>query len=198
LRGERLNAYGVGFYLASITAVDAVYWSTNTTDVADSTPPDEVKAVAARLAEAFEFRERTEGMTKGKLADMVGMRPNSITDMLAGTRDPGHQNISKVMLALRVWPNYVSLGILPKYFEDSAGALQPVSLPTGTQLDVDRWLVEHPELSSDDRAFLRAYPWRDPSARKSDAAYLMVLATHKTHSRLAKPDGKSDGHRKTE
>jgi hypothetical protein len=142
LRGERLNAYGVGFYLASITAVDAVYWSTNTTDVADSTPPDEVKAVAARLAEAFEFRERTEGMTKGKLADMVGMRPNSITDMLAGTRDPGHQNISKVMLALRVWPNYVSLGILPKYFEDSAGALQPVSLERSQRPEVGRGLSD--------------------------------------------------------
>lgn len=140
--------------------------------------------IAARLREAFEHRKRTEGLTQGKVADLVKVRNNTITEILNGSRDPHTTNIVGIMEVLRVYPNWVILGLVPKYYEDSATALPPVQAPV--VLDVERWLSEYKgALSDEDKAWMRAFPWQDPHVRKPDHVYVMALSVR--HSQQQQP-----------
>ena len=133
--------------------------------------------IAARLREAFEYRKRTEGLTQSKVAETVSVRNNTITEILNGSRDPHTTNIVGIMEVLRVYPNWVILGLAPKYYEDSATALPPVAAPV--VLDIERWLSEYKgELTPEDKAWMRAFPWQEPHVRKPDHVYLMALTLH--------------------
>lgn len=139
--------------------------------------------IAARLREAFEYRKSTEGLTQTKVAETVNVRNNTITEILKGTQDPHTTNIVGIMEVLRTYPNWIILGLLPKYYEDSATALPPVVAPV--VLDIERWLGEYKgTLSDQDRAWMRAFPWQDPHVRKPDHVYLMALSLH--HSQQPK------------
>lgn len=136
----------------------------------DDIPSD----MAGRFTQALEHR----GITRAELAELAGVRKNTVGDILSGSvTAPGVDTVMRLCTALRVYPNYIILGILPRFFEDSV-ELQPVRTPKpNVTLGVDQWLEEEPgKLTTEERAYMRALPWEDPQVRQPDSVYLLALA----------------------
>ena len=154
-------------------------------DSLDDIPAD----LAGRLWQAM----RKRGLTQTELAEQAKVRNNTLGDILSGkTAAPGVDTIAKLCLALRANPNYVILGLLPRFFEESSTELQPVAVPENQRLGVDQWISEM-RLSTEERAYMRALRWDDPRARQSDMVYLLALAAYR-QSRVgqAEPDNEQE------
>lgn len=132
-------------------------------------------------------------MTRGELAELAGVRKNTVGDILSGaTISPGVDTVMRLCTALRVYPNYIILGILPRFFEDSAD-FTPIQPPApNVTLGVDQWLAEEPgKLTNEERAYMRALPWQDPKIRQPDSIYLLALATYRqSRGRAPSKDGR--------
>lgn len=97
---------------------------------------------------------------------------------------PSVETLYAICKELDVLPSYLMLGIGPKSQKDSSQTLEPVPLPdelrrTSYTHGVDQWLSEHPELSEDDKAWMRAVPWPQAHVRQPDLVYLTVLTAYK-------------------
>lgn len=142
---------------------------------------NEKAAIAARLSEALDHRAQTDGMNRTKLAELVGMRKTSITDILNGGRSPSGDSLTRIMQVLRVWPNYAILGVPPKYHEDASEPHPEASPPVVP--GIERWLAQYRgDLTDAERAWLRAFPWKSPDVLEPDHVYLMALAIHRQSS----------------
>lgn len=62
-----------------------------------------------------------EELTSGKLADLIGVQPSSISHILSGRNKPGFDFIAKIIQRFPLLnPKWLILGEGPMYFEDNA------------------------------------------------------------------------------
>lgn len=148
----------------------------------DVVPPD----IAGRLRQAMKHR----GFDNTRLAKETGMRRNSIGDILGGGA-PGADSIIRICLALRTHSDYVLMGIGPRWFEDSAVDLQPVSPKPALVMGVDQWLAsEKAALSNEERAYMQNRTWPEPTKMQPASVYLSALAQYRKQRAAAPaPDG---------
>jgi transcriptional regulator with XRE-family HTH domain len=119
-------------------------------------------------------------MTQRALASAIGMRETTVSQILNGDQAPQAETLAVMCKHLRVHPSWIMLGLEPRYFEDSAHGLAPVQVPQPALLGVDQWLADMGvDVTSDERAWMRAVPWPTPHVRQSDTAYLMALAAYR-------------------
>lgn len=147
-------------------------------------------AIPTDMAGRFRLALTRRGWSHTELAALAGVRKNTVGDILSGKVDDPHvETVNRLCLALRVNPNFVMLGVLPMFFEDSASNLEPVAdepIAPNT-LGVDQWLsTEKGKLTDDERAYMRSLDWERPMARQPDAVYLLKLAEYR--ARKALPD----------
>lgn len=115
-------------------------------------------------------------MTQRELARIVGIGDTPMGRILNGEAAPRPETLIAVCQALRVYPSWVLLGLLPAYFEDSAEPAPPP--PRG----IDRWLDESAEgraATDDEKAWMRTVPWPAPHVRHPDMVYAMILLAYR-------------------
>jgi transcriptional regulator with XRE-family HTH domain len=122
-------------------------------------------------------------MRRKELAVAVGMTPTSVGQILAGIQQPGADTLSALCRELRVHPNWIMLGVEPRYLEDSSTDLPPVN--TGAPvLGIDQWLAEQRDMTPDERAWMRAVPWVSPHVKQPNLVYQLVLSAYRqSHTR---------------
>lgn len=153
-------------------------------------PSLDLGTIPTDMAGRFRLALARRGWSQTELSSLAGVRKNTVGDILSGKVDDPHvETVNRLCLALRVNPNFVLLGVLPMFFEDSASNLEPVpdEPAAPNTLGVDQWLAsEKGKLTDDERAYLRSLDWERPMVRQPDAVYLLRLAEYR--ARKASPD----------
>lgn len=144
------------------------------------TPEIPFEEIRARLNEALEHRK----IKKSHLAARAKIRAGTITQLMNGPGEPSLGTLYVVCMILQVFPSYILLGIGPKWMDES---LPEESLSSAPQAHgIDQWLAAHPELTEDERAWMRAVPWPVAHVKQPDLVYINVLSAYR-ESRTAKP-----------
>lgn len=141
------------------------------------------------------------GLNQSDLAREIDVRPGTVSALLSGETSPKVETLDAICRTLKVYPTWLMLGVGQRYFEDSATEFAPVSLQNQAITErmphgVDQWLADHPELSDDDRAWMRAVPWPMAHVRQPDLVYLTMLSAYRqAREAQPRPPSSPDGHR---
>jgi transcriptional regulator with XRE-family HTH domain len=129
------------------------------------------------------------GLNQSELARRIGTRIGTVSGIMLGKQIPETETLYAICQELRAYPSWLLLGLGPKYYEDSATELAPVTMPQADRLaaqapvrallGVEQWLAEHPELSGDECAWMRVFPWPSPHLRQSDLVYLTAISIYR-------------------
>ena len=146
-------------------------------------PSLDLGTIPTDMAGRFRLALSRRGWSQTELADLAGVRKNTVGEILSGKVDDPHvDTVNRLCLALRANPNFIQLGILPMFFEDSATGLEPVaSEPAAPNtLGVDQWLAgEKGRMTDEERAYMRSLDWERPMVRQPDSVYLLRLAEYR-------------------
>lgn len=126
-------------------------------------------------------------LSQSELARRIKVRNGTISDLLSGKTVPGADTLLAICEVLGAHPTYVMLGVGPKYRSDGADELEPVIADVRNATHgIDQWLSDHPEVTEDERAWMRAVPWPVAHVKQPDLVYLTVLSVYR-QAREAKP-----------
>lgn len=156
--------------------------SANTCGVALRETTEAIAEMPQRIKTLLEERN----MSQSELARRIGVRNGTVSDLLSGKTVPGTDTLLAVCEVLGAHPTFVMLGVGPKYRSD-ADELEPAPVEVRNATHgIDQWLGEHPEVTEDERAWMRAVPWPVAHVKQSDLVYLTMLSVYR-QAREAKP-----------